>query len=357
MKDITKEQKQSVLLEAIRFPLIYIVLVIHVLPPNLKPLDFTFSDKSVYLFISEMISHNYGRIAVPCFFIISGYFFFLKMQVWSRDFYSQQLKKRIKTLLVPYVLWNFLMMLMTLAVFYTFQALEVQHNNTLSLFRDYSIIELLWMPINFPLWYVRDLMCMVVCTPLFYLLFKYLRSWGLLFLTIAYLTTWETDIPGFSMTAIYYFGVGAYWGICKKNIVDTLSPFKRWSYTLTPILLLIATYYNGVEPEHEYWIRPFIIVGVCSFFLLMNSLIENELIRKWCLKLSPTVFFVYAIHEFYIKNWLKGAFSRTPLADSGWGMMIGYILIPFAALIICLILYILWKKISPKTLAILLGNR
>ncbi len=52
MKDITKEQKQSVLLEAIRFPLIYIVLVIHVLPPNLKPLDFTFSDKkrlSVYL--------------------------------------------------------------------------------------------------------------------------------------------------------------------------------------------------------------------------------------------------------------------------------------------------------------------
>lgn len=357
MKELTPQNRQSILFDAVRFPLIYLVLIIHVLPPDLKVLEWKFTDMNLYTWISEGISHNYGRMAVPTFFVISGYFFFFKLKDWTFDFYSNQLRKRVKTLLVPFLLWNTLLMGVTLAVFYSLEFLGIQHNNTLEIFDEYNFFELQWMPIDLPLWYVRDLMCMALLSPVFYFFFRYLRMIGVLLITLFYLSIWEFEIPGFSSTAIYFFGIGAYWGIEKKNVLQELKALKWLSYILTPVLLLIATYYNGIEPYHEYVIRPCIIFSIVSFLFIMDSLLENDFVRQWCIRLSPMVFFVLAIHEFYIKNWLKGAFYRTPLGNTGWGMLLGYILMPLLAWLICVGIYKVWIKISPRTLGILTGDR
>lgn len=57
--------------------------------------------------IEQLIGQRICLIAVPLFYIISGYLFFLKT---SKAIYSFQdkLKKRIKTLLVPYIIANIL---------------------------------------------------------------------------------------------------------------------------------------------------------------------------------------------------------------------------------------------------------
>ena len=75
------------------------------------------------------------------------------------------------------------------------------------------------------------------------------------------------------------------------------------------------------------------------------------------MKLSGTVFFIYAAHEVYIINWTKGFFSRTSLADSGSGLMISYILIPFITLGVCLGLYFVLNKMAPDMLALMVGGR
>lgn len=45
--------------------------------------------------------------AVPLFFAISGYMFFWGINSFNKDTYIKKLKKRIQSLLVPYLFWIF----------------------------------------------------------------------------------------------------------------------------------------------------------------------------------------------------------------------------------------------------------
>ena len=52
--------------------------------------------------------------------------------------------------------------------------------------------------------------------------------------------------------------------------------------------------------------------------------------------------------KIYIINWTKGFFSRTSLADSGGGLMLSYLLIPFITLGVCLGLYYFLNRMAPQ---------
>ena len=45
-------------------------------------------------------------VAVPTFFFISGYLFYKGLQKWDYGIWKSKMVKRIKTLLVPFVIWN-----------------------------------------------------------------------------------------------------------------------------------------------------------------------------------------------------------------------------------------------------------
>ena len=45
------------------------------------------------------------EIAVPYFFIISGFFFF-RISYYEKNNYFKMLKKKAKTLLIPFIFWN-----------------------------------------------------------------------------------------------------------------------------------------------------------------------------------------------------------------------------------------------------------
>lgn len=61
--------KESTLIESMRFPLMVLVVFIHTIPEIKIQLPENFSGSAIYIFVSESISHVIGRIAVPCFFI------------------------------------------------------------------------------------------------------------------------------------------------------------------------------------------------------------------------------------------------------------------------------------------------
>ena len=53
-------------------------------------------------FLIKICSDIIPAIAVPSFFLISGFLFYLN----KKDSYTVKLKKRIYTLLIPYLAWN-----------------------------------------------------------------------------------------------------------------------------------------------------------------------------------------------------------------------------------------------------------
>ncbi len=62
-------------------------------------------DAGFNAFIQFFFSEGIARVAVPIFFIISGYLFFLNFQGTKSEFISKY-KKRAKSLLVPFLFWS-----------------------------------------------------------------------------------------------------------------------------------------------------------------------------------------------------------------------------------------------------------
>ena len=176
------EKRQSEVIAAMRFPLMVLLLFAHVLPMTSIPIEMNFSEMNVYHLFSEGISHNLSRIRNPLFFFFSGFFFFRKLEKWSLDFYHLQLKKRVISLLLPYLLWNILMILAVYIKNYAFIFLfSMEPGEELQEVRNNSLYMLFWhTPVNYPLWFLRDLICMSALSPLFYAFFKYLKIYGLL---------------------------------------------------------------------------------------------------------------------------------------------------------------------------------
>ncbi|CDA84312.1 acyltransferase family protein [Bacteroides congonensis] len=352
------EKRQSEVIAAMRFPLMVLLLFAHVLPEKSIPIEMNLSGMNIYHLFSEGISHNLSRIRNPLFFLFSGFFFFRKMEEWSSGFYYGQLKKRIMSLMVPYLLWNVIMILAmyikNYALIYLF---SMEPGEDLLKFRNTAWHVLFWQtPVNYPLWFLRDLICMSVLSPLFYVFFKYLKAYGLLVLTILYLSAWESNVAGLSMSAFMFFGAGAYMGIYKKRILEFCSRY-RYTVAVTAFLFLCWAIVSNGREGHAYIVRIYVLSGIMTAFNLTNWLMTRRFWTGVFMKLSGTVFFIYAAHEVYIINWTKGFFSRTSLADSGSGLMISYILIPFITLGVCLGLYFVLNKMAPDMLALMVGGR
>ena len=204
---------------------------------------------------------------------------------------------------------------------------------------EYSLYDIFWgMPMDYPLWYLRDLICMTILTPVFYYLFSKIRLWGLILLTIGYLSTFETGISGLSSTAIMFFGVGAYLGMEKSDVIELSEKYKNIAFGLSAILLFFSIYMNG-KPIHEYIIRWFVISGIISTVNIFCKIQIESILGKVFISLSSTVFFIYAVHEIYIINWLKGFYMRTFLYQYEFGKLFIYFTLPFICVGICLFLY------------------
>ena len=107
----------------IRTPLILMVILIHNSGINLHgirvdDLYINFNNlcyTDIYN-ITRIISVNViSRVAVPLFFILSGYYFFNKTDFTTYT-YLRKLQRRIKTIVIPYLLWN----LIAIIPFYNF---------------------------------------------------------------------------------------------------------------------------------------------------------------------------------------------------------------------------------------------
>lgn len=355
MKSLSTEQRFSQTIEMMRFPLILLVVIAHMVPFDSPAVRLSTDIDAIYVFVSEMMSHNLARVAVPCYFLISGYFFFKSSQKWDWNLLQTKLKKKVRTLLIPYVVWNALLIFAIVVKSSTFDWLGFGKDEGFVLLKSTSLYDWFWcMPINFPLWYMRDLLVMVFISPLFYLLFKYTKVYGLLVLVGIYLCVLETNLPGFSTTAVFFFGTGAYLALNKKDMISLFERYRTVMGILAGAVLLVATLNNGTS-SHEYIVRIFIIFAVISTVNLFDHLRKFDSLKNVLFAFAPTTFFVYVVHEIYIIAWLKGALAR--VAQEGWLKLIGYFLVPWICVGICIGLFYLLRRMVPTLMQLALGGR
>lgn len=365
----TNELLQSKTIAFLRFPLIVGVVLIHSKMSDVviggvtlvNVADYPFFDYFTYLF-----SEIFARIAVPLFFFISGFLYFYKPDVFDGRVYLQKMKKRDRTILVPYLCWNLLIMFLFLFADNFFPGLFSGRNKPVS---DYSWSDWLWafwntqeidinregaFPVNYPFWFIRDLMVVMLFSPVVYLLVKKLKAYSVLLLGCLWLTGFWVNWVGFSITAFFFFSAGAYFGIHKKNFVEPLKSKLMGLALIYAIFVVLELCFRDVE-ELGYVHNVGILfgmafaIGLTAYFLEKGSWRVNTF-------LSESSFFVYAYHAMPLAFIIKLAFKAIQ-PQSGGTLWLLYILCPTIAVLIGLVLYYILKRCIPRFTAIITGGR
>ena len=326
-----------------------------------------------------IISQGVARVAVPVFFLTSGYLFFNGIEKWSWSLYGNKLTKRIKTLILPYLLWNTIFIIWFCLTLYAsngdfFTEIIEKRGGFLMYWNcnrfDYnpSINILGWQmwngafPINYPLWFIRDLIVINFCSPIVFLLIR--SRWYIFLLFLFYLLDIWIPLEGFRAEGFFFFSLGGYLIYNKKGIVSTFSNRRMLIYALTAIfLILCATFYKS--EYYMYFRRLLCLTGTISLFQITACFIrENTKVTTWLTKplLIESSFVIFAAHAICFKPYVAAAFNR--LLDYMFKEDVPrvlydfvYFVTPIIISLIIIYLYYLLKSVSPRICSILTGGR
>lgn len=180
----------------------------------------------------------------------------------------------------------------------------------------------------------------------------------ILLLSCCYLTDIWPYIHGFSITAVFFFSFGAYFSIHGKNMVDELYKYKTTAYLLYIPLLLLTWYFDARNTDTgQYIYSSYIIVSVIAVVNFAKTLTKQEKMN-FSKHISDMTFFIYVFHGFLGLMLADKILNIVPIWNlNTMTMIICYFLKPILAIAICSIIYTMMKRICPRTLGFLTGNR
>ena len=350
-KDKTYSQHLSETITWLRFPLIFLILLLHCYSTVGLPGDHRSYFRFIYPFSLWL-----GETGVPGFFFISGFLFFL-----SKKCYLQKLKTRFHTLLIPYLLWNALIIGLYVTAYAAGYPQDINGKNI----ADYTLTDYFrafwdrgsydegnFVPILCPFWYIRNLLIMSILSPITYYIIKYVREGFLLIVAIWwFLTPHNAFIP----QTVLFFSLGAYFSILEKNPLRIFTKNKKIYIALCIILgitdIIVHTVY--VSPINLQIHRVALIFNIPALFILADYCCQHGFKSSL---LPNAAFIVFSVHYPIVVIMRKVCVAK--LGDAPDIIHIPlYFICVIIATALSLLIYILLDKYFPKLKSILSGNR
>ena len=280
-------------IRCIQFILMFLIVYLHGYFPLITPDGGEFVNSSS-AFIQNIISQEIARIAVPMFFIISGFLFFYSPPKNWHD-YINKWRKRFKSLLIPYLLWS----VMGLFLYFILQSIPFAKPYFLhKLIKDYSLHELmytvLWQPVPYQLWFIRDLMIYSLITPAIYLLSK---SKLVSILCIASIWIAGANFPFIKLHFLSFYFAGCLLALYRINIENmNYQGVARFIGIVWLVLVTIGAIHQTIHISDLGLIHQItILIGIFSAWYNFD-LVENVFKGSLSVMLSFS-FFVFCFHE------------------------------------------------------------
>lgn len=358
-------------LSNLRFPLAVMVVYIHYFGSSvcdLSDVSFScFSENDIFNIVRVGFSKNICQIAVPTFFLISGYLFFQKLDEWNWIVWKEKLRRRVNTLIIPYLAWNLIR--------YFFNAITTGYHVYRSKgaytgwqwLSDHTTLLIFWatpnssMPLHVPFWFIRDLIVMIFLSPIFYIILRK-RILGLIILIILvyyYVLCLWPSIPGLSIEALLFFASGGFLALHAETIAPPITKFiliNRWlpyiAFSIFVVLGVVA-YPNALLYTRILHIE--IMFGCMSVLLLFYVISKRIVIKSE--KLSESSFFVYAFHMFLlIALSLFEEKLSIHVENYPWIRIAAYLFVPILIALLCVAIFAGLKRYTPSFCKILTGK-
>ena len=344
-------QDISLSIETLRFPLVLFIISLHCYTST----SLIVRGHDMYFRIVYPLSLWIGETGVPAFFFISGLFLF-----YSKKTYYQKLRSRIKTLLIPYLFFNALILCGYLCQMSLGNTIIIVGKNL----ADYSWIDYIrafwdrgvWnsgngAPVLCPFWYIRNLIVLVVFSPLLYYILKYTK---LLFPVLFGLLWINAHDSAYTLQSLTMFLLGAYFPICDRNPIEIFEKYKV-------LFVCVFVFLAAMDFLHLYISIPFALpfhrlsLVANTFFcicFLGELMYRHHIYSSY---LSKSAFFVFCIHYPFVTN-LRPIFERLR-ESSDFLLVLVYLSSVICITLLCVLVYALVKRFIPGFLNIVTGNR
>lgn len=341
-------------LGVLRFPLILGVMYLHAYRPGgvgaasnswLAGVDFFLSDLLVML-------------ARPLFFLISGYFFFANGAA-SWPVVLRKWKSRGRSLLAPYLLWNALILgLWVLASCLPATAgLLPPSGKPVTAFSGRDLADAFLgfsgYPIAYQLWFVRDLILLVLLAPLWGFSPAGVRCVFLLGLGVAWLSDrWAPGIPG-AEGAVFFFA-----GAFLAGTSDSFARIDRHavSAALLYALLAGAAVFIPDGRVSTALLSAALLPGALVVLHLAGRIAAQESWRTRFERPAGQVFFLFLAHEPLLTVLKKAAYASLDGASPGV-LLVARIAVTALAAGICLAVHRMLEARFPRVLRLMTGGR
>src|SRR5664279_5249189 len=336
----------------------------------LQPFSIVNERLSFTSFTEYFLSNGLFRFFVPMLFAISGYLY----AIHATRPYGERIRKRMRTILLPYLVWSAVSILYTYAFELTpygrsivEQTHLMQLSNNRILLHDYTWWELLlrWilLPVSYQLWFLRVLFIYNLAYPiLHWCMTKYTR---VLFLVL--ILFWLSGIQFLLIEGegLLFFSLGIW--LQKRNfnirepntwlrplpwatvfvlfaIIKTVLAFKGFSIMGNAVFLLLILLYKIV-----------VFAGFIAAWYGSDTLVRGFMKRPWFVWLSAFSFIIYALHAPLVAYAINAIFPLVQHISEY--RLLTYIFLPLGLLVFCVGTGVILRNIFPKLYALVTGGR
>lgn len=314
-------------------------------------------ESGVIWWIASIFSDGYSRIAVPFFFVVSGYF--LAGHCDEEGWWCKETLKRCRTVLLPFVAWAFLyeVVFIPLSIIADLKAGRPFGTNVS--FMDSGFVSVFGIdafswPTSVPLWFLRALFLFVLLSGVIrWGLSRWPRVW-ILSLAVAAIALGFAPDPGmggwsglvqrcFSVSGLLYFSLGMH--IRLKDVCLNSRSLAIWSAAIGLFLLCsqIVLRYCHIHFAVSliFFAIPFMMYATWYFM-------PSRKLPNWLCGVS---FPIYLMHMLVIGYW--GIFSK----NIAFPEVVSKIFIWPMAFVGCIAIANLLRRWTPRVFGVLFGGR
>lgn len=346
------------------FRSILMICVVYIHSYALPTLPFAFSRNPLVQKAISYFTGGFLNASVPLFFVLSA------VLLYSRPFsFAGNVKKKLRTLVIPYLLINTLWIVLFKLVEYTPLASAVvdtsyQVKGLKDFFDCYIAVFEREMPMYYPFWFIKDLIVLNFIAVFFKKAVDRAPAIFLILLVVLHFSGIELGI--IRTSSVIYWCIGCYiakYIDCFRWILDKL---PKWTLLIVYVLaLVIIPIVNRNFADVS--ILLYLAEGIMLFdFCLWLSATDKASVSgtltaagarlgQFLIWLSQYVFIIYAFHEFaeaFLKRGIMSVIPQTVPVQ-----ILEYIFIPVIIIALCVVFGIVLRKYLPRLYAIIVGGR
>lgn len=321
-----------------RYLMVCGIVFIHIPPVETH----TVTHNVYFLFIRNFLVDAIFLGTVPLLTCISAYLIFH----YGHDKNALRLvQNKAKTLIVPLIIWN----LPIFIAIYLIQKYQVMHRPfTLHLYplQFFTALNAIFgitdKPLNFPLFFLRDLFVLSCLAPIFGFVIRRAPTLGFVIVVAIFWFDFDGPLLLRSSMALNFY-IGGVVAIYDLNLF--FLDRYRWSIL---VLFIAVSIIKAQMPGESVLFR---IVSPFMIWPILGQ-IENSLFGNFVIRLSPGSFFLFLSHlPMLLVSY--SLYEKFAIVDypSYW------FITSAAVIVLCSILYRIGSKTSPWIMQIALGGR